>query len=66
MATEEEIKQTFLEYAKQNELSAYDTPHYFAGQFLPNESFFMKQKVIEDLIKAEIMRMTGVKWIIKE
>jgi hypothetical protein len=26
----------------------------------------MKQKVIEDLIKAEIMRMTRVKWIIKE
>jgi hypothetical protein len=43
MVTEEEIKQVFLEYARQNELSAFDTPYYFAKQILPNESLFLKQ-----------------------
>jgi hypothetical protein len=30
--TEEEIKQAFLEYAKNNELSAFNTSYYFAKQ----------------------------------
>jgi hypothetical protein len=52
MATEEErvqeIRQAFFEYAKENELSAFDTSGYFARQILPDESFFLKAKVIEN------------------
>jgi len=54
MATEEErkeeIKKAFFEYAAQNTLSAFDTPGYFARQILPDESFFLKANVIQDLI----------------
>jgi hypothetical protein len=52
MKTEEEkaqgIRQAFFEYAKENELSAFDTSGYFARQFLPTESFFLKVKVIRE------------------
>ncbi len=34
-----EIRHAFFEYAKENELSAFDTPYYFAKQLLPDESF---------------------------
>lgn len=41
MITEEEkvenIKQVFFEYARDNELSAFDTSNYFARQILPDE-----------------------------
>jgi hypothetical protein len=37
MITEEEkiqeIKQAFFEYAKENELSAFNTPYYFQNKF---------------------------------
>ena len=59
MTTEEEriqeIKKAFLEYAKENELSAFDTPQYFAKQILPNVSFILKIKVIGDLIESKMM-----------
>ena len=61
--TEEEIKQAFLEYAKENELSAFDTSYYFAKQILPNESLFLKQCITQDLIEAGIMRMVNQKWV---
>jgi hypothetical protein len=57
MTTEEEkiqeTRKAFLEYAKENELSAFDTPHYFAKQILPNVSFPLKIKVIGDMIESE-------------
>ena len=46
MDTEEErkekIKRAFFEYAVDNELSKFNTPSYYARQFLPEESFFFK------------------------
>jgi hypothetical protein len=45
-----EIKEAFFEYAKENDLSAFDTPHYFAKQILPDVSFPLKIKVTGDLI----------------
>ena len=70
MATEEErkeeIKKAFFEYTTHNTLSAFDTPGYFARQILPNESFFMKADVIQDLIDSGIMVIRGEKWVIKK
>ena len=34
----QEIRKAFLEYTKENELSAFDTPHYFAKQILPKQA----------------------------
>lgn len=70
MATEEErkeeIKKAFFEYATHNTLSAVDTPGYFARQILPEESFFLKATVIQDLIDAGVIVMRSDKWIIKK
>lgn len=70
MKTEEEktqeIKKAFFEYTKNYELSAFDTSGYFARQILPEESFLLRAKVIEDLIESKVMVMRGEKWIIKE
>jgi len=69
MATEEErkeeIKKAFFEYATHNTFSAFDTPGYFARQILPQESFFLKADVIQDLIDSGVMVIRGEKWIIK-
>lgn len=69
MATEEErkesVKKAFFEYAEYNTLSAFDTPGFFARQFLLEESFFLKANVISDLIESGVMVMRGEKWIIK-
>ncbi len=61
----ERIKQAFFEYAKENELSAFDTSSYFARQILPDESFILRRKVIEDLIESGNMVADIGKWIIK-
>jgi len=70
MATEEkrkeEIKKAFFEYAKHDELSAVDTPGYFARRILPDESFFLKANVITDLMESGVMVIRGDKWIIKK
>lgn len=74
MITEEEkvekIKQSFFEYAKEHELSAFDTSNYFARQIIPDESFsdesfFLKRTVIDDLIKSGDMVVDSGKWVIK-
>ena len=70
MATEEErkeeIKKAFFEYAENNTLSSFDGPGYFARQILPEESFFLKANVIQDLIESGVMAMRGERWIIKK
>ena len=60
----EEIKKAFFEYAACNTFSAFDGPGYFARQILPEESFFLKANVIQDLIESGVMVMRGEKWII--
>jgi hypothetical protein len=62
----QEIRKVFLEYARQNELSAFNTAYYFAKQILPEEDLFLKMRVIENLKEAGIMQIRGDKWIIKE
>jgi hypothetical protein len=61
----QEIKHAFFEYAKENELSAFDTPQYFAKQILPNVSFPLKIKVIGDLIESEMIVEVNQKLVIK-
>ena len=61
----QEIRKTFLEYARQNELSAFSTAYYFAKQFMPEEDLFLKMRIIENLKEAGIMQIRGDKWIIK-
>jgi hypothetical protein len=69
METEEErkesVKKAFFEYAEHNTLSAFDTPGYFARQILPEESFFLKASVVQDLIDSGVMVMRCEKWVIK-
>jgi hypothetical protein len=69
MTTEEgkvrEIRRAFFKYAKENELSAFDTSGYFARQILPGKSFFLKVKVIDNLIESGGMVMVNRKWVIK-
>ena len=69
MITEEEkiqeIRQAFFEYAKENELSEFNTISYFARQFLPEESFFLKKQVINELIESGIMVSDNEKYFIK-
>lgn len=69
MITEEEkvekIKQAFFEYAKENELSAFNTSNYFARQIMLDESFFLRRKAIDDLIESGDMVVDGEKWVIK-
>ena len=62
----EEIKQAFFEYSNHDTLSAFDTPGYFARQFLSKESFFLKANVISELIESGVMVMRGENWIIKK
>jgi hypothetical protein len=68
MTTEEEksqeIRKAFLQYAKENELTAFATPYYLAKQFLPDESLFLKMQIIRDLIDTGILKMIKEKWII--
>jgi hypothetical protein len=70
MATEEErkqaVKKAFLEYAKDHELFAVETPGYYARLILPDEHFFFKANVIANMIESGEMVVRGEKWIIKE
>ena len=70
MATEEErkeaVKKAFLEYAKDHELSEVETPGYYARLILPEEHFFFKANVIEEMIESGEMVKMGEKWIIKK
>jgi len=66
MVTEEEIRKAFFEYAEHNELSAYDTPGYYARQILPEAPFFAKAKVIADLIESGVMVIRGDHWFIRK
>ncbi len=60
------IFQALFDYASTHELSAFDNPAYFARQILPDESFFLKMKVITDFIKSDIIIMDKEKWIIRD
>lgn len=62
----EEIKRAFLEYAKNNELSAFNTISYYARQFLPEESFFLKRQVINELIDSGVLVIENEKYVIKK
>ena len=46
---EQKIRMAFFGYARDNELPVFNTSYYFAKQILPDESFFLKMKVMEDL-----------------
>jgi hypothetical protein len=63
---EQKIRKAFFEYARDNELSAISTSHYFAKRILPDESLILKQCIIMDLMESGTMQIIGEKWIIKE
>lgn len=62
----EEIKKAFFEYAKENELSEFNTISYYARQFLPDESFFLKRQVINELIDSGILVIENEKYVIQK
>jgi hypothetical protein len=62
----EEIKQAFMEYAKQNELPAFNTSYFFARQILLDESILLKYCIVTCLIDSNIIQMVDEKWVIKE
>jgi len=70
MPTEEErkeiIKKAFLEYAKEHELPDINTMSFYARQFLPEESFFLKRQVLNELIESGVMVSRNGKWLIKK
>ena len=51
------IRMAFFEYARDNELSAFNTAYYFVKQIPSEESLFLQMKVIENLKEAGIMRI---------
>jgi hypothetical protein len=61
----QEIRKAFFEYAKENDLSAFDTPYYFAKQILPYVSFPLKIKVIGELIESELIIEDNRKLVFK-
>lgn len=70
MPTEEErkekIKQAFLQYAHSHEMPDINTMSFYARQFLPDESFFLKRGVLNELIGSGVMISINGKWIIRE
>ena len=70
MPTEEERKQiiklAFLEYAQEHELPDVNTMSFYSRQFLPDESFFLKREVFNELIESGVMISRNGKWIIKK
>ncbi|WP_410510117.1 hypothetical protein RSJ42_08365 [Methanosarcina hadiensis] len=46
MDSVERIVKAFLDYASKNDLSAFDTAHFFARQIQSEESYFLKKRVI--------------------
>ena len=63
---EQKIRTAFFEYARDNELPAFNTSYYFARQILPDESIVLKHCIVTCLILSETMQIVDEKWIIKE
>ena len=61
----QEIKQAFFEYVEDKIFAVFVTPSFFAKQILPNESFLLKKKIINDLIVSGILIKGNETWIIK-
>ena len=70
MPTEEErkenIRKAFFQYAHEHELPDVNTMSYYSRQFLPDESFFLKREVLNELIESGIMVSRKGKWLIKK
>lgn len=70
MVAEEEIKEkirkAFLEYAQSHEMPDVNTPSYYSRQFLPEESFFLKIEVLNELKESGIMISRNGRWILKK
>jgi hypothetical protein len=42
----QEVRRALREYAKENEVSAFNIPYYFAKQILPEKSLFLGESHI--------------------
>lgn len=62
----QKIMRAFFEYARDNELPAFNTSYFFARQILPDESIVLKHCIIMCFIESGGMQMVDEKWIIKE
>jgi len=62
----QKIKLAFLEYAHEHELPNVNTMSYYSRQFLPEESFFLKRDVLNELIESGVMISRNGKWILKK
>ena len=63
---EQKIRMAFFEYARDNELPAFNTSYYFARQILPDESIVLKHCIITCLILSDTIQIVDEEWIIKE
>ena len=61
----QEIRQAFFKYANDKVFLASVTSNFFAKHILPDESFFLKKKVIDDLIVLKILIKVNETWVIK-
>jgi len=70
MPTEEErkenIKKAFFQYAQSHEMPDINTMSFYARQFLPEEAFFLKRQVLNELIESGVMVSRNGKWLIKK
>ena len=63
---EQKIRMAFFEYARDNELPAFNTSYFFARKILPDESIVLKHCIITCLIEHGGMQIIGNNWVIKE
>ncbi|WP_424353536.1 hypothetical protein [Methanosarcina mazei] len=55
MDSVESIVKTFVDYASKNDLSAFDTAHFFATHIQSEESYFLKKRVIYLMINSGVL-----------
>jgi hypothetical protein len=64
-AREQKILQAFFEYARDNHLSAFNTPYFFSKQILPDEPIVLKYCIMMCFVESGGMKMCGEKRILK-
>ncbi len=65
-AREQKIRHAFFEYARDNELPAFNTSYYFSRKILPDESILLKHCIVTCLLESDCMQLLEENWIINE
>ncbi len=60
------ITVAFFEYARDNELPAFNTSYFFSRKILPDESIVLKHCIVTCLLESDCMQLLEENWIINE